>query len=141
MPELLVPARLEHLAAVNTFLAENIPSSFQPLLPNLELVAEELLVNVFSYAYPEGSVGKAEVVLQETSLDGRPALCFTVKDWGLPFDPFEEAPIPDLTLDTESRPIGGLGVYLIRNVTDRQCYQREDDANRIDVFFRLPETE
>ena len=141
MPQLHLPATLEQLAAVNSFLEANVPAAFRALLPNVELAAEELLVNVFSYAYPEGRVGKAEVALQETSLDGRPALCFTVKDWGLPFDPFEEAPVPDLTLDTESRPIGGLGVYLIRNVTDRQCYQREDDANRIDVFFRLPETE
>ena len=50
MPQLHVPARLEQLAAVNSFLKDNIPEKFLPLLLNLELVTEELLVNVFSYA-------------------------------------------------------------------------------------------
>ena len=63
MPELLVPARLEHLAAVNDFLAENVPSSFQPLLPNLELVAEAAdtgLVRRTSLDADEGGLGLVE---------------------------------------------------------------------------------
>jgi anti-sigma regulatory factor (Ser/Thr protein kinase) len=135
MPQLQVPATLEQLEAVNGFLEKNIPLDFRNVLPNVELVAEELLVNVFSYAYPEGSEGKAEIVLRQVSFDNEPMLCFTVKDWGSPFDPFSEAPIPDLSLDTESRPIGGLGVYLIRNVTAHQAYSREENANIIDVYF------
>ena len=55
MPQLHVPARLEQLASVNSFLSENIPPRFLPTLLNLELVTEELLVNVFSYAYPEAN--------------------------------------------------------------------------------------
>lgn len=139
MPQLQLPATLEQLAVVNEFLESNLPDAFQPLLPNVELVAEELLVNVFSYAYPEGSEGSAEVVLRQVSFDGRDMLCFTVKDWGAPFDPFSEAPAPDLSLDAESRPIGGLGIYLIQNVTEHQAYSREDDANIIDVYFALPD--
>ena len=141
MPQLHLPATLEQLAAVNSFLEANVPAAFRALLPNVELAAEELLVNVFSYAYPEGSDGMAEVALREVSFDGRAMLCFTVKDWGAPFDPFAEAPAPDLTLDTESRPIGGLGVFLIRSVTAHQAYSREGDANIIDVYFALPEHE
>lgn len=141
MPQLHLPATLEQLAAVNSFLEANVPAAFRALLPNVELAAEELLVNVFSYAYPEGSEGMAEVALREVSFDGRAMLCFTVKDWGAPFDPFAEAPAPDLTLDTVSRPIGGLGVFLIRSVTAHQAYSREGDANIIDVYFALPEHE
>lgn len=141
MPQLHVPARLEQLAAVNSFLKENIPDRFLPVLLNLELVTEELLVNVFSYAYPEGSLGKAEITLREIFFDGQDMLCFSVKDWGDPFNPFAEVPVPDLSLDTESRPIGGLGIYLIRSVTTHQAYSREEDANHIDVYFSLPEQE
>ena len=139
MPQLHVPARLEQLASVNAFLTENIPQRFLPVLLNLELVTEELLVNVFSYAYPEGTTGNAEIAMREVFFDGQDMLCFSVKDWGAPFNPFAEAPAPDLSLDTENRPIGGLGIYLIRNITTHQAYTREDGANIIDVFFSLPE--
>lgn len=139
MPQLQLPATLEQLAAVNSFLETNIPDGFRPILPNVELVAEELLVNVFSYAYPDGETGTAEVLLREISFDGERMLCFSVKDWGTPFDPFAEAPAPDLSLDTESRPIGGLGVFLIRSVTVHQAYTRENEANIIDVYFSLPD--
>ena len=79
MPKLHVPARLEQLAAVNSFLKDNIPEKFLPLLLNLELVTEELLVNVFSYAYPEGVTGNAEIALKEIFFDGRDMLCFSVR--------------------------------------------------------------
>ncbi|MBP3730133.1 MAG: ATP-binding protein [Mailhella sp.] len=139
MPQLNVPARLEQLAFVNDFLTANIPQEFRACLSNLELVAEELLVNVFSYAYPEGTTGKAEILLKSIYFDGRPMLCFTIKDWGAPFNPFAEAPKPDLTTDAETRPIGGLGIYLICNVTEHQAYSYEAQANVIDVYFALPE--
>jgi anti-sigma regulatory factor (Ser/Thr protein kinase) len=141
MPQLSLPANLEQLAVVNSFLEANIPKAFRALLPNVELVAEELLVNVFSYAYPEGNEGHAEVTLREVNFDGTTMLCFTVKDWGGPFDPFAEAPAPDLTLDTESRPIGGLCVFLIHSVTAHQAYSREASANIIDVYFARPDSE
>ena len=47
MATLSVPASLEQLANVNTFIHETIPSSYRPLIPQVELAAEELLVNVF----------------------------------------------------------------------------------------------
>jgi anti-sigma regulatory factor (Ser/Thr protein kinase) len=139
MPQLHVPARLEQLPFVNDFLSTHTPKDFLPLLPNIELVAEELLVNVFSYAYPEGTTGNAEICLRSVYFDGRPMLCFSVKDWGSQFNPFSDAPIPDITQDAENRPIGGLGIYLIRNVTTHQSYVYDDGANIIDVYFSLPE--
>lgn len=141
MPQLKLPATLEQLVPVNEFLAAHTPEAYRALKGNIELVAEELLVNVFSYAYPEGTEGRAEVGLREVHFDGHDLLCFSVKDWGTPFNPFEEAPSPDLTLDTESRPIGGLGIFLIRSVTVHQAYSRDEDANTIEVYFSAPDSE
>ena len=141
MPQLKLPATLEQLVPVNEFLAAHTPEAYRALKGNIELVAEELLVNVFSYAYPEGTEGRAEVGLREVHFDGRDLLCFSVKDWGTPFNPFEEAASPDLTLDTESRPIGGLGIFLIRSVTVHQAYSRDEDANIIEVYFSEPDSE
>ena len=135
MPQLKLPATLEQLGPINEFLAANTPDEYKSQQANIELVAEELLVNVFSYAYPEGADGKAEIGLREVHFDGNKLLCFSVKDWGAPFDPFEEAPEPDLTLDTESRPIGGLGIFLIRSVSKHQSYARDEGANIIEIYF------
>lgn len=94
MATLTLPATLEHLQQVNVFIGEHIPERFAGLVPQVELAAEELLVNVFSYAYPEGETGSAEVHCREIMLDGAPYFCFAVRDWGGRFDPFEEAPEP-----------------------------------------------
>ena len=141
MPQLMLPAKLEQLEPINEFLAANTPEEFKDQKANIELVAEELLVNVFSYAYPEGEEGKAEVGLREVHFDGETLLCFSVTDWGAPFNPFAEAPEPDLTLDTESRPIGGLGIFLIRSVSKHQAYSRDDGANIIEIYFAVTESE
>ena len=75
MATLSVPASLEQLANVNAFIHETIPSSYRPLIPQVELAAEELLVNVFSYAYPDVP-GEAQVACREVRLDNVPYFCF-----------------------------------------------------------------
>ncbi len=139
MATLTLPASLEHLQQVNMFIGEHIPERFASLIPQVELAAEELLVNVFSYAYPEGGTGSAEVCCREVMLDGTPYFCFMVKDWGGRFDPFEEAPEPDVTLDVEERPVGGLGVFLIKSMVAHYAHSYVDNSNIIELYFALPE--
>ncbi len=134
MPVLTLPATVESLQTVFAFIDRVLPARFSAQKSSIELVAEELLVNVFHYAYPEGS-GDAEIELAETTVDSKPLLSFIVKDWGKPFNPFAEVEDPDLTLGVESRPIGGLGVFLIRQMTESQSYRYENKCNIIEVFF------
>lgn len=138
MATLSVPASLEQLGAVNEFIAGQLPEGLAALLPQVELAAEELLVNVFSYAYP-GEPGKAEVGCRMVHLDGVPFFCLAVRDWGAPFDPFSEAPEPDTALGVEDRPIGGLGVYLIKSMVGHYSYSYHDASNCIELYFALPE--
>lgn len=140
MPILNVPARLEHLATVNDFIAEQLPEQYSMLGMQVELAAEELLVNVFSYAYPQekGETGQAEVGCRMVHFDGEDFFSLSVKDWGRPFNPFLEAPEPDTTLDADERPIGGLGVHLIKTMVSHYVYSYSDDANIIELFFALP---
>lgn len=136
MPSITLPATLEQLETVNQFLAQHVSADYEPLLPHVELAAEELLVNVFSYAYPKGN-GTAEVTCSEAFLDEIPYFCLSIRDWGPPFNPFSEAPEPDLTLALEERPVGGLGIHLVKNITAHRIYSRVDDANLIKLFFAL----
>ena len=135
MPTLTVPARLENLEPTKAYIKASIPKAFADQTPNVILVAEELLVNVFSYAYPEGSEGEASVTINLASEANGDKLVFTVRDWGHPFNPFEEVPDPDLTLDVEGRPMGGLGIFLIKQVSEAQFWEYQNGTNFIRIIF------
>ncbi|MCF0253238.1 MAG: ATP-binding protein [Duodenibacillus sp.] len=135
MPRITVPACLEHLDSAKDYLKSHIPEKFKLQVDNVILVAEELLVNVFSYAYPEGANGEAQIALDVEEIGGEDKLVFCVKDWGAPFNPFEEVEDPDLTLDVDARPIGGLGIFLIKQVSEEQSWRFADNANCIRIVF------
>lgn len=135
MPTLKVPATLDNLQVVNAFIEENLPENCAFLRPHVELVAEELLVNVFMYAYEDDTQGEAEVGCREVFLDDEEYFCFWVCDNGRPFNPFVEAPEPDLTSDAENRPIGGLGIHLIKSLTKHYSYSYTDKRNLIELYF------
>lgn len=91
---------------------------------SLNLALEEAVSNVMMYAYPEGTVGR---VVVEASLE-EGCLVFVLRDKGKPFDP-TAAPEADITLGVEERPIGGLGIFLVRQIMDSVRYVREGDEN------------
>lgn len=135
MPTITVPATITQLAPAKDYLLGEIPPEFSAQKSNVLLVAEELLMNVFSYAYTDGTEGSAMVGLDKRLVDGKEMLVFTVTDWGQPFNPFEEVSTPDLSLDIDSRPVGGLGVFLIKQVSERQTYAYVNGTNHIEIFF------
>lgn len=91
---------------------------------SLNLALEEAVTNVILYAYSEGTVG--EVCIDAVWDAGQ--LTFTVTDSGKPFDPTgkEDA---DITLSAEERPIGGLGIFLVKQLMDEIKYERVDGKN------------
>lgn len=98
----------------------------EKLLPTLNLAIEEAMTNVVSYAYDKGTVG--EIRLNATYDAQLCELRFTLTDHGAPFDP-TAAPDADTTLTAQERPIGGLGIFLVRQLMDRMEYRREGDDN------------
>lgn len=94
------------------------------LAMSVNLALEEAVVNVMTYAYPEGVVG--EVTVEAMAEDN--CLTFTLIDSGTPFDPTAQAEV-DTTLSAEERPIGGLGIHLVRQIMDDVQYQYKDGQN------------
>ena len=94
------------------------------LAMNLNLALEEAVSNVILYAYPEGT--KGEVTIQAVVWEER--IDFTVSDNGVPFDP-TDAPEPDISADVSDRPVGGLGIYLVKRIMDEVSYARKDGKN------------
>jgi serine/threonine-protein kinase RsbW len=103
---------------------------------DLTLALEEILVNVIRYGHPEG--GKHEIQIW-LSLE-QDCVVATVEDDGMPFNPLE-APEPDLYSPMETRPIGGLGIHLVRNITDGLEYRRNEGRNRLVMRKRVPRNE
>ncbi len=94
------------------------------VLHEIQLAVEELLTNILNYAYPDQREHEIKVRL----LPGESEFIIEVADDGRPFNPLEQ-PKPDLTLPLEQRPIGGLGIYMIRKSMDRIEYRRADGKN------------
>jgi len=59
------------------------------------------------------------------------ALTIEMVDDGKPFDPLTDAPVPDVNAPMEERPIGGLGVFLVRKLMDELTYRREEGRNHL----------
>jgi anti-sigma regulatory factor (Ser/Thr protein kinase) len=91
---------------------------------NLNLVLDEAISNVILYAY--GKEEQKEISLVAYLSDNN--LVFVLTDSGMEFDP-TKVPDADVTLSAEEREIGGLGIYLIRQIMNTVEYQRIDGKN------------
>lgn len=100
------------------------------------LMLEEALVNVVSYAYPAGESGEIEVVPTSAMPEGDgEEVTVEIIDSGVPFDPTAAA-TPDTEAPLEERPIGGLGIYLIRSLASRVDYRRENGRNHFSFTLK-----
>jgi serine/threonine-protein kinase RsbW len=102
------------------------------LIFNVNVALDEILTNVISYGYPEGGEHVITVRLALKAAE----LVIEVEDDGRPFNPLTVTP-PDLKESPEERPIGGLGLHLVRKMMDRLEYRREQDKNLLVMIKAL----
>jgi len=99
----------------------------------LNLALEEAVVNVMNYAYPKDVQGNIYI---ETSTDDT-HLQFTITDNGTPFDPTAKEDA-DTSLPLAERPIGGLGIHLVRQIMDSIHYEYINGQNVLTLRKKLP---
>ncbi len=130
---LRLPAALDRLDQCREFAVGCAREAGLPeaALGKLELILEELLVNVANHAYRNGPDGRGDVELSCRATGGGGFL-LDIRDWGVAFDPLA-AGEPDLDADVDERPIGGLGIFFVRQMADELAYRREGDANVLTV--------
>jgi anti-sigma regulatory factor (Ser/Thr protein kinase) len=108
-------------------------SGIDPMLAmSLNLALEEAVTNVVLYAYPEGVKGEVDILT--TIRDG--VLTFVISDTGVAFDPTQKEDA-DVTLSAEERPIGGLGIFLVKQLMDTVSYERKDGRNILTLTKQL----
>lgn len=126
--EIRITNNLNEIATLANFietLGEELSLSAETTM-NINLALEEAVANVIMYAYPPKD--GQEILLKVTSNENQ--LIFLLTDKGLSFDPTQVEDV-DLTLSIEERPIGGLGIFLIRSIMNEVSYQRLDNENRL----------
>lgn len=116
-------ALLDHVYSEIVLLGEK--EGWPPkLVYTVNLVLEELEVNALTHGRESG------LEEYEITIDSQPeSVVVELSDDGPPFNPLTDAPLPDLDSPLESRPIGGLGIYLIKTMVDDISYRRETDRN------------
>lgn len=128
-----LPAVMDNLRLFQQKAAEEAQTAdFSPKgILNLELVLEELLTNVIKHAHKAGEDDSVLVALEARAGE----INVRIEDRGEPFNLLEAAQ-PDTSGSLEERPIGGLGIYLVRKLTDSLTYSRVGDRNVVEFVMK-----
>jgi anti-sigma regulatory factor (Ser/Thr protein kinase) len=128
-----VPAKVEHLGTMLDFIRGGAEASGLDAraVRQIMVAVEEPLMNVISYAYPEGG---GEVEITHDRQEGR-GFVIEIADRGVAFDPLS-VPDPDVEAPLQDRKVGGLGIYMMRKMMDEVSYRREPDRNVLTLAKR-----
>ena len=135
MKELIVEAKKENLDRVIGFVDEILEAYNCPIKTQMQVdvAVEEVFVNISSYAY-ETDNGKA-TIRADVSEDPL-SVVLTFLDNGVPFDPLKKED-PDITLSINERPIGGLGIFMVKKSMDDVHYEYKDGQNILTIRKEL----
>ena len=117
---------IKEISKLNKFVtdicqAENLPAGF---IAEIKLAIEEVVVNCINYAYDKNEKGSITVSLKFQPKE----MLVEIKDNGKEFDPTFEKDV-DLESDLDQRQIGGLGLFLVKQLTDTVTYRRAGNFN------------
>ena len=132
--EIKIKNHVEELEKVNQFveeICEELGLDME-LQMNLNLVLEEMVSNVIFYAYPKGTPEEIELAAES---DGK-ELTFVLSDSGIEFDPTaKEDADPDM--NPMDRDIGGMGIYIVKNIMNKVTYQRLEGKNLLTMQKKI----
>jgi serine/threonine-protein kinase RsbW len=123
-----IPNRLDAMAEVAAMVEAfgNEHGLSRRIVHDVNVVLDEVLNNVISYAFEPGT--RSEIGISMQISGGK--ILIDIEDTGRPFDPLG-APSPDLTGGLRERRVGGLGIHFVRNLMDAVEYARVGERNRL----------
>ena len=116
-------SELEKVAQFIEEIGEELGLSME-LQMNLNLVMEEMVTNVIFYAYPQDEEADIELLAKS---DGK-ELTFVLSDQGKEFDPTAKED-NDLSVNPAERELGGMGIFIVKNIMNKVTYQRLEGKN------------
>lgn len=135
MKEMNLEAKLENIPVVTGFVEEQLEALDCPMKTQMtmDVAIDEVFTNIASYAY--GSEQGTATVRFDFDEEARVA-SVTFIDSGVPFNPLESAE-PDITLAAEDRPVGGLGIFLVKKTMDEVLYKYENGQNVLTIRKKI----
>ena len=136
--ERTVTAILENFGMVADFVDEELEKRNVPMAAEaqIDIALDEIYTNVVKYAYGE-EIGEVTVRLDFS--DDVSEVRMTVSDAGIPYDPLQKED-PDVSLEADERQIGGLGIYLVKQLMDEVSYEYRGGMNILRIRKILTET-
>ena len=122
MDELIIEAKLENFDTVLDFINERISGCPMKIQNKIGIAVDEIFSNIARYAYYPG-VGNVGVRIAVDS-----DITIEFEDSGIAYDPLSAA-APDTTLPAEEREVGGLGIFMVKNIMDSMEYRRDGGKN------------
>lgn len=126
LKELTIKNKVQELEKVTAFV-ENIGEELnlsQELVSDLHLVMEEMVSNVIFYAYPEDTEADITILAESDGTE----LTLVLSDKGEEFDPTLKEDV-DTNINPAEREIGGLGIFIVKNIMNEVTYQRLEGHN------------
>ena len=106
-------------------LAQNIENS---AVQKVNVVLDEIINNIVNYGYPKE---EERLILIKIAIENS-SMVLTITDDGKAFNPFD-IDKPDLSLSLEDRPVGGVGLYIVKNLMDSYSYERVNSKNIVEI--------
>jgi len=129
LSEINIEATIENISVITNFVNDELDKYNCPEKEKIkvDIVIDELVTNVSKYAYGE-ETGMITVQIEMAENN----ICMAFIDSGIPYNPLERAE-PDVTLSVDDRPIGGLGIYLVKKLMDDITYEYADGKNILKI--------
>ncbi|MBQ6465463.1 MAG: ATP-binding protein [Oscillospiraceae bacterium] len=127
LDELEIEAVRDNLEDVQAFVEERLEAAdcSPKALLRISVAVEEIFVNIASYAYaPEKGKATVRVEVSKEPV----SVTITFVDHGVPYDPLARED-PDVTLSADEREIGGLGIFMTKQIMDDVAYEYKDGKN------------
>ena len=135
MAEITLMAKLENLELVTAFVNAQLEKAdcSPKLIAQVDVAVEEIYVNITNYAYhPEE--GEATIRCEVGGDPLQVSLGFT--DRGKPYNPLLKED-PDITKSAGERPIGGLGIFMVKKLMDEIQYDFRDGKNILTIIKKV----
>ncbi len=131
---LCLPTKLDQLDRIYDAIDELGEAEDWPpgMVYQVKLVLEELGVNIVTHGHDNDPRHEFEIILDSDT----DVLTIELRDEGQAFNPLTDCPEPDLESGLDDRPVGGLGIYLVRTMMDELNYRREDNKNILTIVKR-----
>ena len=136
MREMTVDASMEQIQPVTDYVNRLLTElgCSKRIRIQIDVAVDEIIGNIVRYAYhPE--TGPVTVRLE--TADDPPGILITFIDHGVPFDPLANVQPDTTSLPARDRPVGGLGLYMVRKSMDDVAYRFQDGRNMLTIRKNL----